>query len=609
MAETLSKTQHPNPNIENSIPIGIKLDDTNYALWSQIMEMYISGKDKIDYVNGDSPLPPQTDPNFRKWRTDNAIVKSWLINSMDPALIGNFIRFFHSEGRMGCDCYDGLWHEIDFRRPNPMECATDIQHYNKMVQEDRVYTFLDGHNDHLDSIRNSVLQMKQFLSIEQAYAHVRREALRHAVMAPIDADGTFSAVLATKGIKLGPIIASSNGSKSMALNKTHGTNSGKLKAEGAKCSHCGNIRHTRDNCFKLNKYPDWWHELQEKKKRDMGGTDGRKGKVAVVTAEPQLSLLPKIESPQSAGPTLDIGNFGSALTTTSRDENRGAWLLDSRATDHMTYGVKDFTQNSIPRRTSVTNANEVVSQVTGAGSVTLSPSLHLSHTLLVPLLSHKLISASQVTTELNCAVLIYPTFCFLQDILTKEILGRGTKRGGLYYMDNFSVGCAHHIRSNENEQQIWLWHRRLGHPLFSYLKHLLPSLFSNVVLSDFKCNTCILAKSQCASYSQSMNKRSIPFALIHSDVWGPSPNSIGSKVSWFVIFVDDCTRMTWLYLMKHKNEVLQVFQSFHAMIRTQFSAKLRVIRSDNGGEYDNQRFRTYFEHHGLIHETTCPRTP
>ena len=62
--------------------------------------------------------------------------------------------------------------------------------------------------------------------------------------------------------------------------------------------------------------------------------------------------------------------------------------------------------------------------------MTLSPSLSLSNTLLVPSLSNRLMSVSQVTADLNCVVLMYSTFCLLQDILTKEIIGRGTKRGG-----------------------------------------------------------------------------------------------------------------------------------------------------------------------------------
>jgi hypothetical protein len=105
--------------------------------------------------------------------------------------------------------------------------------------------------------------------------------------------------------------------------------------------------------------------------------------------------------------------------------------------------------------------------------------------------------------------------------------------------------------------------------------------------SNFTCNTCILAKSHRVSYPVSMNKSTILFALIHSDVWGPSPITTASGHRWFVIFVDDCTRMTWLYLLKHKDEVFSVFKSFHILVQTQFSAKIQVLRFDNRGEYVN----------------------
>ena len=52
-----------------------RLNDTNYGLWSQVVEMYISGKDKLGYMNGDLPQPTETDPTFRKWRIENAVVK------------------------------------------------------------------------------------------------------------------------------------------------------------------------------------------------------------------------------------------------------------------------------------------------------------------------------------------------------------------------------------------------------------------------------------------------------------------------------------------------------------------------------------------------------
>ena len=96
----------------------------------------------------------------------------------------------------------------------------------------------------------------------------------------------------------------------------------------------------------------------------------------------------------------------------------------------MTFDPNDFSNTTPPRRTCIANANGATYPVIGVGTVSLSPSLSLAHTLLVPSLSNKLMFVSKVTKELTCVVLIYSTFCLLQDILSKEIIGRGTKTGG-----------------------------------------------------------------------------------------------------------------------------------------------------------------------------------
>ena len=147
----------------------------------------------------------------------------------------------------------------------------------------------------------------------------------------------------------------------------------------------------------------------------------------------------------------------------------------------------------------------------------------------------------------------------------------------MYYLDDFRPGRANHThhQTHSHERQIWLWHRCLRHPSFGYLQHLLPSLFSHVQHVDFKCDICIKAKSQRVSYPVSSNKTNTPFTLVHSDVWGPSPIPTSSGHRWFVIFIDDCTRMTWLYQLKTKDEVFTIFQAFHAMVQTQFSSKIK----------------------------------
>ncbi|KAM2798566.1 hypothetical protein COP1_003513 [Malus domestica] len=206
---------------------------------------------------------------------------------------------------------------------------------------------------------------------------------------------------------------------------------------------------------------------------------------------------------------------------------------------------------------------------------------------------------------------MFPTFCLLQDIETRAIIRRGTKRRGLYYVDDVVPGRVNQVSSGHNNKvkRIWLWHRQLGHASFGYLRKLLPSLFNGISDSDFQCQDCILAKSHRTSYHLSLNKRSVPFELIHSDVWSPLPIATRHGIRWFVTFVDDCTRVTWLYTMKQKSDVGQIFQQFYRMIGNQFSLPIKVLRSDNGGEYLNFELSQFFAEHGILHETTCPQTP
>ncbi|KAF8405794.1 hypothetical protein HHK36_007871 [Tetracentron sinense] len=242
----------------------------------------------------------------------------------------------------------GLWREIDFRRPNPMECAVDIHNYNIILQEDRVYAFLDGLDDRLDKIRGDVLQLRPFPTVGQAYAHVSHKALRQAVMITGSADAVPGAVLATKGLRLG-----SSAQPPTMHNEKHKPNT---SSEGLKCSHCGHPKHTRETCFKLHGYPDWWNDLQAKKGRDTGNKDEGSGKAVVATAEPQVSFTPQMAL------VPDSGNCGCVCYTSTNDDTRGAWLLDSGATDHMTFAATDFTQTSLPRRTNIANANGVISR-------------------------------------------------------------------------------------------------------------------------------------------------------------------------------------------------------------------------------------------------------
>ncbi|CAL8991370.1 unnamed protein product [Prunus brigantina] len=283
----------------------------------------------------------------------------------------------------------------------------------------------------------------------------------------------------------------------------------------------------------------------------------------------------------------------------------------------MTFDPGQIISHTPPSQSVVSNANGTPSPVIGEGSLSLSDSLTLDSVLIVPSLHHNLLSVAQITTALNCTVTFWPTHCVFQDILSSKTIGCGTRRGKLYYLDlasdsEASLSQAYKIGGTSVEKktsEVWLWHRRLGHASFGYLQKLFPSLFSGLESSSFKCDICDLAKSHRVPFPLSSNKSLIHFSLVHSDVWGPSKITTPGGARWFVTFIDDCTRMTWVSLLKTKGEVSSKFQQFYHMVETQFHTRIQVLRSDNGGEFLNHDLNEFFQAHGIIHQRSCPSTP
>ena len=208
-------------------------------------------------------------------------------------------------------------------------------------------------------------------------------------------------------------------------------------------------------------------------------------------------------------------------------------------------------------------------------------------------------------------MIFWPNLCVFKDIRTRKTIGCGTRRGKLYYLDlkpTSSHQLAQALSANQIDKssEIWLWRRCLGHASFGYLKILFPKLFSQLDTSDFKCSICELAKGHRVL---SMNKSPVPFMLIHYDVWGPAKNPSLNGSRWFVSFIDDQTHMTWVCLMKSKNEVSFLFQKFHKMIATQYQSHIQVLRTNNGREFVNQDLKKYLQEHGISHQRTCPYSP
>ena len=138
---------------------------------------------------------------------------------------------------------------------------------------------------------------------------------------------------------------------------------------------------------------------------------------------------------------------------------------------------------------------------------------------------------------------------------------------------------------------------------------MFPSLVANIDLSNLSCDACEFGKHFRASFAPFNNKSSIPFTLIHTDVWGPSRTVSPKGHRWLVSFIDDFSHTSWLYMMKEKREVFSIFQNFHNMVHTQFGSVVKILKSDNKDDYIDSGLGAYSSFHRIIHQTFCTNTP
>lgn len=54
---------------------------------------------------------------------------------------------------------------------------------------------------------------------------------------------------------------------------------------------------------------------------------------------------------------------------------------------------------------------------------------------------------------------------------------------------------------------------------------------------------------------------------------------------FFLTLVDDCSRMSWVYMLRMKSDVIIILRQFFALIKTQFSKSVKIFISDNGTKF------------------------
>ncbi|KAJ0501528.1 putative RNA-directed DNA polymerase [Helianthus annuus] len=337
------------------------------------------------------------------------------------------------------------------------------------------------------------------------------------------------------------------------------------------CHHCGRKGHTIKFCRQLKKEKKKadYNNKKNNHKKDDGGNDTAE----VNTATEEFFIC-----------------CDDDVVNITRDDS--SWVVDSGATCHVT-SQRDFFSSYTPGDFGVVKmGNNGLSKIIGVGDVCLKFDTGME------LVLHNVKHVSDIRLNLISAGLLdddgyHSTFGDGVWKLTRGslIVARGKRSSKLYMAHpKISTDSVHSLVDNDMTE---LWHKRLGHMsekgMHILLKrNALPDL-TNVHLK--KCSHCLAGKQRRVSFkSHPPHRRNNILDLVHSDVCGPMKTRTLGGCLYFVTFIDDHSRKVWAYTLKSKDQVLDVFKQFHALVERQTEKKLKCIRTDNGDvSYDDLR--------------------
>ncbi|SGZ16041.1 BQ5605_C029g10723 [Microbotryum silenes-dioicae] len=276
------------------------------------------------------------------------------------------------------------------------------------------------------------------------------------------------------------------------------------------------------------------------------------------------------DASSSAAPQPNVGYFASCLFA-RRQLPTDAFVVDSGATTHM---VTDRSLFTTYRQTAHTKIGGIAGGITAIGMGDMAFVAKTGHPITLRGVLHvNLLSVSRLcnTDPVRLA--------FTSD---GQAIAHGTRvNDGLYLLD------ADHTRC---------------------LLDGFGAGYSDKDVEEFVCNACLGSKGHRLPFPDSELHSPERLGLVHSDVLlFPTPSLTGKR--YLVTFLDDHSRKLWAYAIDHKSNVFPTFQTWLADVELETNARLRVLRTDNGGEYRSNAFTEFCKSKGIRRQYSIPYTP
>jgi transposase InsO family protein len=254
-------------------------------------------------------------------------------------------------------------------------------------------------------------------------------------------------------------------------------------------------------------------------------------------------------------------------------------------------------------------------EIKGVGSVIFTAE-SVEHRLLtrvyyIPALRNSIISLGQLD-ESGSRVEIKDEVMRIWD-RHHRILAKVTRGTNRLYVLNVQVAQPLCLTARWDDEA-WQWHERFRHPHFEALKQLsakgmvrgLPSLDH---VEQF-CDVCVLTKQRRLPFSQQSSFQAKErLELMHGDLCGPvTPATTGGR-RYFLLLIDDLSRYMWVVVLGSKGEAVDAIKRAQATAEAKCGRKLRVLRTNNNGEFTAAEFTSYCADEGVQHHYSTPYNP
>ncbi|RVW61843.1 hypothetical protein CK203_064367 [Vitis vinifera] len=434
-----------------------RLRGDNYDDWASDIQLALEARRKFEFLEGTitGPQPPYTQSD---WNTVNAMLVSWITNTIDPEVKSTLSKFRdakrlweHLKQRyamvngpriqqlktsiakceqpksMSVTTYYGklnvLWEEL-FKHEPLISCTccsscTAASLHQARREQGKLHDFLMGLNTDLYAqLRTNILSQDPLPSLDRAY----------------------QLVIQDERVRLAKAVTKDKPAEVLGFAVRTGAGRGRGKTERPVCSHCKKTGHETSTCWSLVACPHCHKHGHDK--NNCYEIAGRGNGLARANA---ASSTVGASSTKSSTDQLFTPEQWKAL----------AGLIGNAQ-------VPDDRLNALFEcLVGLPNGESVVA--TQSGFVRLSNNITLKNVLYVPKLNCNLLSVSQLTDDLHCIVQFNSYMCAIQDH-TRELIGTGVRRDGLYYFGGAEGDSVQHVSVHNTASTLELWHKRMGHP-------------------------------------------------------------------------------------------------------------------------------------------------